>query len=263
MEYSTVDIVSYSPTGTSRKIASGIAGELRGCFSPACVGNTYDFTRNAPDGNLFFRNSLVVVSAPVYGGRVAETAVRRLKMMKAESSDAVAVVLYGNRDYEDALVELTDILTGCGFRVIGAAAFIGEHSYSRKNMPVAEGRPDDSDMEKASGFGKRLYNRIISGTGFDIAGIRGNRPYKVKGTPTPQAPVCNQNVCVKCGYCAGICPVGAITVGRKGAEADSTLCTKCCACVKGCPAGALVFDTPYTEMLFRNFSTRKEPEFFL
>ena len=51
---------------------------------------------------------------------------------------------YGNRDYEDALVELYDLALSLGLTPFAAGAFIGEHSYSTPEMPVAEGRPDSS-----------------------------------------------------------------------------------------------------------------------
>lgn len=262
MEYRRTDVICYSPTHTSRSVAERIA-EAVSSGSGHGYGVT-DFTLQAPDGFFRLDNTVAVVAAPVYGGRLAETAARRLSMLRANDSAAVAVVLYGNRDYEDALVELTDILTGCGFNVVAGAAFIGEHSYSRKDMPVAEGRPDLSDLDTAYGFGRKVAEKLAAaGSCPGVPYMKGNRPYKVKGAPTPQAPVCDASLCVRCGVCASVCPVGAVTVGAGGACADSSICTKCCACFKACPQGALSFVTPYTEMLFRNFSERKEPEMFI
>ena len=43
---------------------------------------------------------------------------------------------------------------------------------------------------------------------------------------------------------------------------DPEVCIKCCACVKECPNGARVFNTPFSEFLFKNFHERKEPELF-
>lgn len=265
MEYSKICPIYYSPTGTSRKISEHVAFSLAGRYGLECGNSVMDFTHSAPDGEVEVRDTLAVVAAPVYGGRVAETAVRRLKLLKAENSAAVAVVLYGNRDYEDALVELADLLSGCGFEVIAAAAFVGEHSYSRpdEGMPLAQGRPDMKDMEIAERFALEIAAKLDAGKPEAVSGIKGNRPYKVKGAPTPQAPQCDAALCVKCAHCTEVCPVGAIEVTREGAVADSRLCTKCCACVKECPAGALRFDTPYTKMLFTNFTVRREPELFI
>ncbi len=57
---------------------------------------------------------------------------------------AIAVVVYGNRNYDDALIELKDILESDGFKVVAGAAFIGEHSFSKT---LAKNRPDEKDMD--------------------------------------------------------------------------------------------------------------------
>ena len=84
---------------------------------------------------------------PVYAGRVAPIALQRIRRLKGENAPVVLVSVYGNRDYEDALVELRDETTRLGFTPLAAGAFIGEHSYSRPGMPVAEGRPDANDLQ--------------------------------------------------------------------------------------------------------------------
>jgi hypothetical protein len=68
---------------------------------------------------------------PVYGGRVPEVALERLRALKGNGGPAIAVVVYGNRAYEDALLELHTELTANGYKVIAAAAFIAEHSIVR------------------------------------------------------------------------------------------------------------------------------------
>ena len=48
---------------------------------------------------------------PVYAGRVPALAVERLKGIKTSGVKCVIVAVYGNRAYEDALVEMQDIAT--------------------------------------------------------------------------------------------------------------------------------------------------------
>lgn len=48
---------------------------------------------------------------PVYAGRVPALAVERLKGMKTSGVKCVIVAIYGNRAYEDALVEMQDVAT--------------------------------------------------------------------------------------------------------------------------------------------------------
>ena len=152
-------------------------------------------------------------------------------------------------------------------------------------MPVAEGRPDAADLQKATAFGAQAYDSLLHQLNLphppatdarDFAltydspleslvtapAMKGNVPYKTLGPSKPQAPVVNDN-CYGCGECVDWCPTGAITIadGRSATRMD--LCTKCCACVKFCPVGGRTFDTPYTAMLHQNFSARREPECFV
>lgn len=77
---------------------------LVGPFSRICnpaVGCCFlTVSRDFSTDPVFLKDTVAVVSVPVYGGRVAETAVERLSRFHAEDSLAVAVVLYGNRAYD-------------------------------------------------------------------------------------------------------------------------------------------------------------------
>ena len=73
----------------------------------------------------------------------------------------------------------------------------------------------------------------------------------------------DEDLCTQCEYCIDVCPVAAISIVDDRMFSDPSLCIKCCACVKECPEGARTFDTPYTAMLHKNFSARREPELFI
>ncbi|MGW8195616.1 MAG: flavodoxin family protein, partial [Desulforhopalus sp.] len=138
MNINKVWAVFFSPTRTTKKIVeavlSGIAGNNVG---------TYDLTYSAEGiGREFHDDELVVFGVPVYAGRVAPLAVERLAGVRGNKSPAVLVVVYGNRDYEDALIELRDLAEKASFIPVAAAAFIGEHSFSSEDFPIAQGRPD-------------------------------------------------------------------------------------------------------------------------
>ena len=49
---------------------------------------------------------------PVYAGRVPALTVERLKGIKTSGVKCVIVAVYGNRAYEDALVEMQDVAVG-------------------------------------------------------------------------------------------------------------------------------------------------------
>lgn len=264
MKYDKIHLIYFSPTHTSARIARAVA-EGTGITRISVTDLTTVFDR-LPS---LAADVLTVLAAPVYGGRVAETAMERFASLKGAGSPVITLVLYGNRDYEDALLELTDFTRRAGFVPVGAGAFVGEHSYSRSDlqMPLAEGRPDAADLFAANRLGRKCMEKLgkLEKTGeWPVLSVAGRFPYKVKGASTPAAPEMRAEVCSACGHCCEICPVGAVTQNADGTViTDKMMCIKCCACVKECPAGARYFDTPYTAMLFQHFKERREPEIFL
>ena len=52
----------------------------------------------------------------------------------------------------------------------------------------------------------------------------------------------DKNVCVGCGACTGVCPVGAITLEDGVATINNELCIKCGACADTCPVGAITVE---------------------
>lgn len=267
MEYKGLRAVFCSPTHTTKKVVTAFVS----AFDREKSTEITDLTCDRSTGVIEVSpDCLAVVAAPVYAGRVAPFALERLKRLKGDGTPAVLIVVYGNRDYEDALIELHDTLTERGFVTVAAAAFVGEHSYSRTGMPIAEGRPDESDIADAVSFGIRTAERLSTAPTAEtikITHIPGKHPYREVGTPTPAAPDTLEN-CVGCGYCAEICPTAAIEMREDNGSdhplpyTDKNKCIKCCACVKLCPSSARRFDTPYTAMLHEKFSARRANETF-
>ena len=260
MEYKTTHLVCFSPTHSSHTIANAVA---RG--TGITQVKEIDLTYKMPDRIVCVENSLAIIAVPVYAGRVASTALERLKRIEGKQTPVILVVLYGNRDYEDALLELKDWAIAAGFVPLAGGAFIGEHSYSRPDKPIAANRPDKNDQQIAFNFGRDAVQRLtgmFSLDAYPMLDVKGNFPYKESKPKTPEAPVTVDELCMQCGHCVEICPVQAITLQGR-IMSDKELCIKCCACVKQCPGEARVFDTPYTDMLFTHFSARREPELFL
>lgn len=262
MLYNTIHLIYFSPTHTSAKIVYAMAEQIgRGNIVET------DLTYATPSDKVYVEDSLTILAAPVYGGRIAEAAMERFQQIEANNSPVIPVVLYGNRDYEDALLELCDFSRMLGFTPVAGGAFVGEHSFSRKEMPIAAGRPDVSDLSAATGFMKNIVQKLENYSflkEIPELKVKGHFPYKVKGPSTPAAPVTVEMLCTQCGHCVEICPTQAIRMNSSGGlDSDKTKCIKCCACVKECPQAARIFDTPYTAMLFNNFKVRREPELFL
>jgi hypothetical protein len=127
------------------------------------------------------RDDLAIIGTPVYAGRIPPVAVKRLKKIKGNGAACVLVVMYGNREYEDALLELKNCSARADFRPVAGGAFVGEHSYHTDEMPVAPGRPDSDDLEKATAFGRAIRQKIgAAGVLDDIQplSVPGRFPYK-------------------------------------------------------------------------------------
>lgn len=265
----------FSATGTTKTIVTRIADKMaeRGLFKRADT----DFTRPAgrEKAPAIGPDEIVVFGVPVYAGRVPNVLLKFLATVKADGTPAVPVVLYGNRNYDDGLIELRNILEANGFRTFAAAAFIGEHSFSRV---LAAGRPDDEDLRLADIFAMGAMNKyLICGADHlphpvDVKGCDPVRPYYTPrdraGTPVnilKVKPKVDPEKCIRCGHCAAVCPMGSID------PADITqftgICIKCGACEKGCPTGARYFDDPgyiyHRTELELGYARRAEPEFFL
>ena len=262
----TLNLIYYSPTGTTQKIVKEI-GKKTGLKISSEYNISSRQTELQPEIN---DKCLTIIGLPVYGGRLPVIAIEALKKLQSNNTPVVIVVVYGNRAYEDSLLELKEIVSNCGFRIIAAAAFIGEHSFSSIDKPIAIGRPDKLDLKKCSDFSQMINEKLdVLKRKNEISeiDIPGEYPYKErKQLPVTVYPEVDNDKCNNCGTCVDICPSGAITIDQ-AVVTNGELCTWCCACVKRCPNEARIFDNPtinaIQEKLYSICSDRKEPEFFI
>lgn len=266
MELSSTKTVCFSPTGTTRAVVLGIA---RGFGSPA--GELVDITSpNARRKPLrTSHDELLIVAVPVYMGRVPALLSEWLQALEADQTPTVCVVVYGNRAYENALLELRDIVASRGCVPVAGAAFIGEHSFSIGGIPVARGRPDDDDLAQARGLGRTIREKLRSAPVVsqlvDLQ-VPGSRPYGGITELWDVDFIAVDDRCTQCGNCAEACPVGAVD-SWDSALIDNRKCVTCCACVKGCPQGARsVKPGPVREAqkrLVTLYSEPRRPECFI
>lgn len=266
MEIQSAKLVCFSPTGTTKSVLRGIArGMNQG--SAEFVDITTPEARAHPLHTS--EDELLVVGVPVYMGRVPALLMDWLHRIQARNTPTVCVVVFGNRAFEDALLELRDVLSSRGCVPIAGAAFVGEHSFSSPDLPTAQGRPDGGDLLRAEEFGRGILEKLRSISSVDGApdlGVPGDYPY---GGITELWSVDFIEVsdeCIQCGICAEGCPVGAIDP-EDSSVIDKEKCFTCCACIKNCPQEARTMKPgPVMDAAIRLndlYSERQEPAFFL
>ena len=244
-------IAHFSPTGGTKRVADAIAA---GFSVPVAQ---MDLTKADSAVTLGEHDGLMAV-LPVFAGRVPQIALERLSALKGSGQKAVAVVVYGNREFDDALLETRDALEANGFRVIAGAAFIAEHSMCRS---IAAGRPDARDEALCRRFAADVMAKADDAAPIQVPG---NTPYK-ELKPSAFHPAGNES-CVKCGVCAQQCPVGAIPMDDPS-QTNSDLCINCMRCVQVCPQQCRALPDAFlsmiTQMLNQNAAGYKKPVVFL
>lgn len=224
MTFQKVNLAYFSATGTTAKIVSAIASGL-----DVIEKQTFNLSALTEEITTIPNDELIIFGVPVFSGRVPEVARKGLEMMKGNNTPAIIVCVYGNREFDDALIELKDIVEKNGFYLLSAGAFVAQHSIFPK---VAYGRPDISDLNQAKEFGRNSIKAISTETQNNPLEVTGNRPYRaVKSIPlTPTT----DNRCNSCGLCSKQCPTQAIDKTNPKKILTSR-CISCAHCISICP----------------------------
>ena len=268
-----VNAMYFSPTGTTKKIVKSIAQKIAQELSANKSYNVIDFTLKdiRTEAVSFNKDDIVIIGVPVYAGRVPNILLNYVNTINGNGALAVCVAVYGNRNYDDALIELRDIAEGDGFHVIAAGAFVGEHSFSKI---LAAGRPDEKDLDVAVRFAGQICGKVAKGHSDELLAVKGEAPYRKYYMPKDKdgnpvdirkvTPKTNAD-CTDCKLCAEVCPMGSIDF--EDTAKLNGICIKCGACVKKCPVSAKYYDDPgflrHQYELEEQFKERREPELFV
>ena len=274
MKITKVWAVYFSPTGNTKKVITTMAKKAAEVLSVPM--ETFDFTLpETREGVTSFESEdLVFFSTPVYAGRIPNKMLPYVQSaFEGNGAFAVPVSVFGNRNFDNGLIELRNELELHGFHTIAAAGIPTEHVFSNK---LATGRPDADDLAKIAEFGEKVAKKVADMTEIPAKiEVRGDDPvtayYTPLGTDGKPAvflkakPKTDPEKCTKCGICATVCPMGSIP--KDAPDTCTGICIKCHACIKACPAGAKYFDDEaflsHVEMLKQNYQRRAEAEWFI
>lgn len=243
--------IYFSPTGSTKKVTTFIANHFQ---------NSQDIDISLPVHQIIEMNKadFCIVGVPSFGGRVPFIVSERLKNIKGDQTPVLLVVTYGNRAYDDTLLELKETMEKSGFCVIGAYTIVTEHSIMHQ---FATGRPTQEDLKDIETHIEEVKARLQK-ENVSIK-VPGHKPYK-EYNGIPLKPKTSKE-CNQCGICAKQCPVQAIPVDKPNTTIED-ICISCMRCVKICPQHARKCSSLKisisSQKLKKVCSIKKDNEFF-
>lgn len=247
----TVDFYYFSPTGGTKKAGDALAYTLAETVTSIDLGEK-TLTPSLAD--------VAVVAVPVFGGRIPALVSEQLASLNGRGKKAVTAVVYGVRAYEDALLELNEVMAASGFEVIASAALIARHSVVPE---VGAGRPDEKDLAEIQQFAKGVLSALKEDqTGSPT--VSGNSPYRER-MKVPAPPI-SLPTCSGCGHCVALCPMDAMSFTDGAVATDAEKCILCMACVAKCPTQSRALPPPLKAAMAQKLGPFKdvyrENEFF-
>ena len=165
--------IYYSPVGGTELMTETLArkiGAILDDCSPLDVAvECHDMLKDQTSSIAFDDETVAVIGMPVYVGKIPLPAAAAMRRIEGNGAMTLAVVSYGGRKYGNALFELKRLAEECGFKAIGAGAFMisymASRGSSRSSAPAI-------DREAVMDFGKAASEKIKRLSGCEIEELK-------------------------------------------------------------------------------------------
>lgn len=247
MKITNIKSIYFSGTGTTEQAVQRLCKTLGDALAlpvkSICINNP----SLREEIQTLTSTELLVIGCPTYAGRLPNLLLPYFQNnIKGDNTMAVAVSLYGNRNVDDALMELCLTLEQNNCIPIGAAAVIGQHVFA---PALGTNRPDKADFRALDDLAKAIVEKLQQDETPQAVTVIGNNPLRPYYTPRDRygypinilkvRPKTHKRKCNKCGICIKSCPVSAISPDPSVVVGP---CMKCGACLKICPTQAKYYD---------------------
>ena len=111
--------IIFSPTGGTEKVANAITRSWDEVKDIDLSRKDLDFSSIS-----LTKEDMAVIAMPSFGGVAPQLALDRLVKIKGNQCKCAIVAAYGNRAYEDTLVQMEDYAVKAGFHVIAAVSAV-------------------------------------------------------------------------------------------------------------------------------------------
>lgn len=259
--------IYFSPTGGTRRIAAYVSRMLAHRLDTDYRLQSYTLPAERTNWQPIDSQDIIVWASPVYAGKTPNKMLDfATQALQGHGNKGIAIAVFGNRDYDNALAEMTAIMCQGGITPIAAAAIVDRHVFAAND--IASDRPNDNDFNQINNWIESIdlnTEQVVSVPGSADAPYY--RPLKNDRTPAnflKAKPQLNVSRCHSCGQCQHVCPMGSITF--HGTPDFGGICIKCQACIQTCTSQALSFNDPdfisHVDMLCEHHSHPAANSFF-
>lgn len=267
-----ITVCYFSPTGGTLRVAQAIAEQLGKALQLPIKYHSYTLPSERRQLPTFANDELIIWATPTYAGRIPNKTLDVVRSaIKIKDLPCIAIVTYGNRNFDNALAELAALMRDSGGKLLGAAAVVTRHVFSET---IAAQRPNAQDFQQIAAFCLQILEKLKTNNNapFSIPGEENPAKYytPLREDKTPAnflkaKPQHDSSRCNTCGNCLSVCPMDSIQ-NEMGKPIFTGICIKCQACRHICPQNAIRFtDSDFLShiaMLEKWYSSPKSSAFF-